>query len=266
MIKAVLCDMDGVIYRGSKLIDGAKEFVRFLQALAIKLVFISNISERSPQDLCKKLNSMGIDGIDASNFMTAALATAQFIKRQSPHAAVWVLGGDGLRSALRDAGMQILDMAAQQADYVVVGMSHDFDFKQLAKAAELISKGARFIGTNPDQADPTEFGSQPACGALLAAIATGSGKKPYIVGKPNPLMLSLATRGIQVHSEQALMIGDRMDTDIAAGMAAAMHTCLVLTGVTKKDELKQWAYKPDLVCDDLASDQLRHYLLNKHPQ
>ncbi|MFA9438716.1 HAD-IIA family hydrolase [Uliginosibacterium sp. sgz301328] len=249
MVKSVICDMDGVIYRGKQLIPGANDFVQRLLAAQTPFLFLTNNAEQTPLDLKIKLEQLGIQGVTTDNFITSAMATAMFLKQQKEHASAYVLGGGGLISALYNVGFS---MSESNPDYVVVAKSTMFNFDQLKKAVRLIDNGAKFIGTNPDMIDPIEGGNEPAAGTILAAISAATGKKPYIVGKPNALMMTLATRKLGVHAEEAVMIGDRMDTDIVGGMEAGMKTALVLSGVTTPEIMAHFPYKPDYVFNNVG--------------
>jgi len=249
MIKSIVSDMDGVIYRGKDLIDGAQDFVSRLLEQKIPFLFLTNNSEQTPIDLKYKLEKRGIQGLTEQNFITSAMATAMFLKMQKPGATAYVLGGGGLISEMYNVGFSISE---SNPDYVVVGKTENFSYGMMKTAVKLINNGARFIGTNPDMLDPTEDGDEPACGAILAAISAACGKQPYIVGKPNSLMMTLATKKLGVHAEDTLMIGDRMDTDILGGMQAGMQTCLVLSGVTQKENLLEYPYNPDFIFPSVA--------------
>ncbi|URA10099.1 HAD family hydrolase [Thermospira aquatica] len=244
MIRAVISDMDGVLYRGKNLIPGAKDFVTRLLERKTPFLFLTNNSEQTPIDLKRKLESLGIEGVREENFITSAMATAEFLRSQKPGATIYVIGGGGLASEMYRAGFSLSD---SHADYVVVGKTSTFNFEMLKKAVRLIEKGAKFIGTNPDVIDPAEEGIEPACGTLLAAIEAATGKKPYIVGKPNPMMMLVAKRHLGCHAAETLMVGDRMDTDIVGGMEAGMKTALVLSGVTTKEMINDFPYLPNYV-------------------
>lgn len=248
MIKNVISDMDGVIYRGKSIIPGAQDFIKRLHAADMPFLFLTNNSEQTPRDLLRKLCSMGIDGISEENFLTSAMATATFLKSQKANPSAFVIGGSGLTNELYKIGFSLTET---NPDYVIVGKTAGFNFELLKKAVNLIRNGAKFIGTNPDVIDPVESGIEPACGTLLSAIETASGKKPYIVGKPNPIMMLIAKQKLQAHARETLMIGDRMDTDILCGMEAGMKTCLVLSGVSCRETLKDFPYQPDYVCDTI---------------
>lgn len=249
MAKSILSDMDGVIYRGKKIIPGAKEFIDRMNQSGVKFLFLTNNSEQLPLDLLRKLEGMGIHGLTEDNFITSAMATASFLKTQKPGGSVYVVGGGGLVSELYRAGFSITE---HEPDYVVVGKTANFNFEMMKKAAILISRGAKFIATNPDTVDPAEEGFEPACGSILASIVTASGKKPYVVGKPNSLMMMIARKKLGAHSSETVMIGDRMDTDIVAGLEAGMTTCLVLSGVSTREIADQFPYRPDHIFENVG--------------
>lgn len=248
-MKHVISDMDGVIYRGKNLIPGARDFVNRMVSNGVKFLFLTNNSEQTPLDLKKKLERLGIEGITEGNFITSAMATALFLKRQKNSATVYVVGGGGLINELYNVGFSISE---NNPDYVVVGKTSSFNFEMMKKATNLIRKGAKFIGTNPDLVDPMEEGIEPACGSILAAIEQASGTKPYIVGKPNSLMMTIAIEQLGVHPDDTIMIGDRMDTDIVSGMEAGMTTCLVLSGVSDRGVLDDYPYSPDYVFENVG--------------
>lgn len=246
--------MDGVIYRGSQLIDGSQEFVSRLCESNTKFLFLTNNSEQTPLELRLKLEDRGISGVTENDFITSAMATAMFLKAQKPNATVYAIGGNGLMRELQAVGFSFSE---NNPDYVVVGKTSDFSFKMMKTAVRLIENGAKFIGTNPDVIDPTEDGFEPACGALLAGIEKACGVKPYIVGKPNSLMMTLATRKLGVHADNALMIGDRMDTDIIGGLEAGMKTILVLSGVSSRETVEKFPYRPDYIFDNVGDIDLQ---------
>lgn len=255
MAKSIISDMDGVIYRGKQLIPGAKDFVQNLLDTKTPFLFLTNNAEQTPLDLKLKLSGLGINGLTEDNFITAAMATAMFLKNQNQkqHATAYVVGGGGLINELYNVGFSISETSP---DYVVVAKCTSLSYEQLKKAVRFIDHGAKFIGTNPDMIDPVESGLEPAAGTLLAAISAATGKKPYIVGKPNSLMMMLAARKLGAHPEDCVMIGDRMDTDIVGGMEAGMKTVLVLSGVTTPELMAQFPYKPDHVLGSVAEFKL----------
>jgi len=253
-VRFVISDMDGVLYRGKELIPGAASFVSRLQTRGIPFLFLTNASEPTAADLSEKLASLGIPDLPPERFFTSGMASASFVASQQPGATVYVVGGDGLRHELTLAGLTVVDATIlkrnNHPDYVVVGKTVDFDFRMMKEALTALGRGARFVGTNPDLVDPVEDGLEPACGAILAGIERASGKRPYIVGKPNALMMQLALRRLHAHPEDTLMVGDRMDTDIVAGLEAGMSTCLVLSGVSTRDQVSDFPYRPDLVVEN----------------
>ena len=255
MATSVICDMDGVLYRGRDLIEGAQEFVDRLRREETPLLFLTNNSEQTPVDLRRKLEELGIQGVNEDNFITSAMATAMFLKQQQQGSTAYVVGGGGLASELYKVGFSISE---HQPDYVVVGKTAGVNFDMLRTAVRLIRQGARFIGTNPDVVDPTPEGVEPACGAILAAIERASDRKPYVVGKPNALMMTIATRKLGVRADETLMIGDRMDTDVVGGLEAGMKTCLVLSGVTSGEMVAQFPYRPDHIFNHPAMPTVVH--------
>jgi len=235
-----ICDMDGVIYHGNRILPGVKEFVNWMQRENKQFLFLTNSSEYSPRELQQKLARMGLD-IDESHFYTSALATAMFLKKQMPGCSAYVIGAPGLLNALYDAGVTMNDV---NPDYVVVGETSTYSFEKIQKAINLVLKGAKLIGTNPDITGPVENGINPATGALIAPIEIATGKKAYFVGKPNPLMLRHGLRKLNCHSQDIAFIGDRMDTDIIAGIESNVDTVLVLSGVTAIEDIENFPYCP----------------------
>ena len=224
--KGFICDMDGVIYHGNRLLPGVTEFVDWLQRENKSFLFLTNSSERSPLELQQKLARMGLE-IGEEHFYTSALATAKFIASQKPHASAYVIGAPGLVGALYEAGIVMNDV---DPDYVIAGETNTYNYQTILKAVDLINKGARLIATNSDLTGPSEQGIIPACRALVSPIELATGKTAYYVGKPNPLMMRTGLRLLGVHSHEAAMIGDRMDTDIVAGIETGLDTVLVLSG------------------------------------
>lgn len=246
--KGFICDMDGVIYHGNRLLPGVKEFVEWLYRENKQFLFLTNSSERSPRELQQKLARMGLD-VDESHFYTSALATAKFISEQAPGCSVYCIGAPGLFNALYGAGITINDV---DPDYVIVGETNTYNYDSVVKAIRLVNKGAKLIGTNTDLTGPSETGILPACRAMAAPIELATGKSAYYVGKPNPLMMRTGLRLLGVHSEEAAMIGDRMDTDIIAGIESGLDPILVLTGVTTPEVMEQFPYRPRLVLNGVG--------------
>ncbi|MFZ7131709.1 MAG: HAD-IIA family hydrolase [Eubacteriales bacterium] len=241
--KGYICDMDGVIYHGNRLLPGVIEFVYWLYAEDKNFLFLTNSSERSPIELKEKLNRLGLE-IDESHFYTSALATAKFLKDQCPGGSAYVIGEPGLMHALNHAGISMNDV---NPDYVIVGETRSYNYDSIIHAVKLVLKGAKLIGTNPDITGPTEDGIMPACRAFIAPISLATGKEAYYIGKPNPLMMRTGIKRLGVHSEDAVIIGDRMDTDIIAGIESGLTTFLVLSGVSSEDTVKDFPYRPDYI-------------------
>ena len=246
--KGFICDMDGVIYHGNKLLPGVKEFVDWLYRENKNFLFLTNSSERSPQELQQKLRRMGLD-VDENRFYTSALATARFLRHQSPGCSAYVIGGAGLIMALHDAGITMNDV---DPDYVIIGEGNSYNYENILRAVRLVLKGARLIGTNSDLTGPTEDGIVPACRAMIAPIEMATGQQAYFIGKPNPLMMRTGLRILGVHSEEAVMIGDRMDTDMVAGIETGLDTVLVLSGVTSLNDIKKFPYRPRIVLNGVG--------------
>ena len=246
--KGFICDMDGVIYHGNKLLPGVKEFVDWLYREEKNFLFLTNSSERSPKELQIKLARMGLE-VDESHFYTSALATAKFISSQAPGCSAYVIGGAGLVTALHDAGITMNDV---DPDYVIIGEGNTYNYENILKAVNLVMRGAKLIGTNSDLTGPAEDGIIPACRAMISPIEMATGQKAYFIGKPNPLMMRTGLRILGVHSEDAVMIGDRMDTDIVAGIETGLDTVLVLSGVTDHNEIKKFPYRPRLVLNGVG--------------
>ena len=240
--------MDGVIYHGNKILDGVADFVNWMIDNNKKFVFLTNSPERTPHELSMKLERMGLK-VSADHFYTSAMATAAFLKSQASDCTAYVIGEAALTKALYDQGIYMNDI---NPDYVVVGETRSYNFEKIEKAIELVNKGAKLIGANPDITGPTEKGVMPATGSLIAPIEIATGKKAYFVGKPNPLMLRHGLKKIGCHSEEIAFIGDRMDTDIIAGIESNVDTVLVLTGVTAISDIDKFPYRPKYILDSVA--------------
>lgn len=247
-VKNYITDMDGVLARGATLIPGAAEFIRKLQDRGVEYLVLTNNPLYTPRDLAHRLNSNGLE-IPAERLFTSAMATARFLQSQRPNGTAYVIGESGLTEAIHEVGYVITDIAPE---YVVLGETHTYNINQITKAIRLIVNGARFIATNPDTSGPSERGIVPACGAMAALIEKASGKAPFFVGKPNPLMMRTALNYLGVHSEDTIMVGDRMDTDIVAGVETGMETILVLSGVTSREMIEDYPYRPTHIVDSVA--------------
>ncbi len=238
-----LCDMDGVIYHGNRILPGVAEFVEWLKQNNKHFLFLTNSSERSPIELHQKLRRMGLD-VDPSHFYTSALATADFLANQRPGCSVYAIGEPGLINALYDKGISMNDI---NPDYVVVGETRNYNYESILRAVKLVNAGAKLIGTNPDMTGPSEQGIIPACRALVSPIELSTGVVAYYLGKPNPLMMKTGLKLLGVNTEEAVIVGDRMDTDIIAGIESEIETVLVLSGVTDEQVLKQFPYRPKYI-------------------
>lgn len=241
--KGFICDMDGVLYHGNTLLPGVREFHSWLIEHDKKYIFLTNSSERSPRELQQKLDRLGLD-VDESHFYTSALATAKFLKSQCPDGSIYVIGEPGLMNALYDVGFTMNNV---NPDYVVVGETRALNYEMIEHATLLVQNGAQLIGTNPDITAPTEKGIIPATRALISPIEMASGRKAYFLGKPNPLMMRIGLSMLGVDNEDACIVGDRMDTDIIAGIESEIDTILVLSGVTDIDSIQKYPYRPKYV-------------------
>ncbi|HET6485883.1 MAG TPA: HAD-IIA family hydrolase [Spirochaetia bacterium] len=246
--KNYLIDMDGVLVRGSTPVPGADGFLGRLKERALEYLVLTNNPQYTQNDLSYRLGSVGLP-IEPRRIFTSAMATASFLKSQESNRRVFVIGESGLTGPLHEAGFIITDI---DPAFVVLGETPSLSYQQITAAIRLISSGVRFIATNPDANGPGEGGTVPACGALAALIEKASGVSPFFVGKPNPLMMRTALNYLGVHSEHTVMIGDRMDTDIVAGVESGMETILVLSGVTARSEVARFPYRPASIQDSVA--------------
>ena len=243
-----LVDMDGVIYRGSELIPGAKDFIERLLEEHVPFLFLTNNSQRTRRDVAIKLTRMGID-ITERHVFTCAMATARFLAKQKPHGTAYVIGEGGLLQALHENGYAVVD---KSPDYVVVGEARTITLEMLERAVDLILGGAKLIGTNLDPNCPTSTGTRPGCGATLAYLEAATGKKAFSLGKPSPVMLRMARKELALTTSQTIMIGDTMETDILGGVQMGYRTVLVLSGGTQRSDLQNFAYCPGLVLRSVA--------------
>jgi NagD protein len=247
-IQSYLMDMDGVLVHEEHPIPGAEEFLKNLDDLGYSFLVLTNNSIYTQRDLSARLARSGID-VPAGSIWTSALATAQLLDEQRPGGSAYVVGEAGLTTALHEVGYVLTE---RDPDYVVLGETRTYSFESITRAIRLIKDGARFIATNPDPVGPSTAGVLPATGAVAALVTKATGAEPYYVGKPNPLMMRSALRTIEAHSGAAVMIGDRMDTDIVAGLEAGMETVLVLSGVTGPDQVERFPYRPTRVVQSIA--------------
>lgn len=247
-----LLDMDGVIYRGGEVIPGAIKFVRKLRETGTPFLFLTNNSQRTRRDMATKLNRMGIPATEDDVF-TCAMATARFLARQKPGGTAYVIGEGGLLNALHRNGYSVVE---DSPDYVVIGEGRAFTFEMIEKAVRLVERGAKLIATNLDPNCPTDNGIRPGCGAIVAMIERATGKQAFSLGKPSPLMMREARKQLNLSTDETVMVGDTMETDILGGVQLGYRTILVLSGGTKKSDLANFAYQPDLIVKDIGEIKL----------
>jgi len=243
-----IIDMDGVLYHGNKLLPGVIEFVEWLKNEDKKFLFLTNSSARSPRELREKLFRFGIEVIE-ERFYTSGLATASFLDSQKPGGSAYVIGESGLIHALYNVGYSMNEV---NPDYVVISETRDYNYDKIEHAVNLVLNGSKLIGTNPDVSGPVEKGIAPATKALISPVEIATGKKAYFIGKPNPYIMRHAISTIDCHSAESIIIGDRMDTDIIAGIESGIDTLLVLSGITHKEEIGKYAYRPTFILDGVA--------------
>src|SRR5437763_7236671 len=242
-------DMDGVLVHEERAIPGAERFIATLREREAPFLVLTNNSIYTRRDLAARLRASGLD-VPEEAIWTSALATARFLEDQRPGGTAFVIGEAGLTTALHSAGYTLTE---RDPDYVILGETRTYSFERISQAIRLIVGGARFIATNPDPTGPTPDGPLPATGAVAALISRATGVAPYFVGKPNPLMMRSALNAIDAHSETSAMVGDRMDTDVVSGLEAGMHTVLVLTGSTTREEAERYPFRPSRIVDSIAN-------------
>ena len=247
-IECWLTDMDGVLVHEGVALPGAAEVLQQWKDQGLRYLVLTNNSIYTPRDLAARLKATGLN-IDEDSIWTSALATADFLHSQKPKGTAYVLGEAGMTTALHEIGYIQTDV---NPDYVVLGETRNFNFDNLTKAIRLINAGSRFIATNPDATGPSADGPLPATGSVAALITKATGKEPYIVGKPNPMMFRSAMNKINAHSESTGMIGDRMDTDVVAGIEAGLHTVLVLTGIADDTEIAKYPFRPNEILNSIG--------------
>lgn len=243
-----LLDMDGVIYRGSRLVSGASDFIARLRTHGIPFRFLTNNSQRARRDVVLKLRRLGIE-TEENEVFTCAMATARFLASQKPNGTAYVIGEHGLAAALHLNGYAVVD---DDADFVVVGEGRTLTFEMIERGVRLVEKGARLIATNPDPNCPTDQGTRPGCGAIVAMIERATGVQAFSVGKPSPVMMRAARKEIGLRTDEIIMVGDTMETDILGAVQMGYRSVLVLSGGTRKQDLKDFAYQPDLIVDHIG--------------
>jgi NagD protein len=243
-----LIDMDGVLVHESRALPGAAEFLARLAERGRRFLVLTNNSIFTPRDLAARLARSGLS-VPEDSIWTSALATAGFVASQTPKGSAYVIGETGLTTALHEAGYTLTDT---HPDYVIIGETRTLSFTQITHAVRLVKAGARFIATNPDATSPSAEGPLPATGSVAAMVTKATGAQPYFVGKPNPMMFRSAMNRIQAHSESTVMVGDRMDTDVVAGIEAGLETILVLTGSTRAEDVARFPFRPTRVLNSIA--------------
>jgi NagD protein len=246
--KNYLIDMDGVLVHGTSIVPGADTFIERLKERGLEFLILTNNPQYTQKDLSSRLNSIGLS-VEPRRIFTSAMATASFLKSQKSNGKVFVIGESGLTGPLHEAGFILTDI---EPTYVVLGETHAYNIAHITTAIRLIQRGARFIATNPDASGPGDGGIVPACGAMAALIEKATGVSAFFIGKPNPLMMRTALNYLGVHSENTVMIGDRMETDMVAGVESGMETILVLSGVTRLDEMDRFPYQPARIAVSVA--------------
>ena len=247
-IRAWLMDMDGVLVHEEQAIPGADRFLARLRERELPFLVLTNNSIYTRRDLAARLRASGLE-VPEESIWTSALATARFLEHQRPGGSAYVIGEAGLTTALHGAGYTLTE---RDPDYVVLGETRTYSFERITRAIRLVAGGARFIATNPDATGPSTEGPLPATGSVAALISRATGVEPYFVGKPNPLMMRSALNALDTHSDGAAMVGDRMDTDVVSGLEAGMHTVLVLTGVTGRQEAERFPFRASRIVDSIA--------------
>ena len=245
--RGYLIDMDGVVYRGNKLIPGADRFIQILLEKEIPFLFVTNNSQRSRCDVVLKLTQMGID-VEIEHIFTCAISTARFLASQKPNGSAYVIGDAGLLTALHDHGYAINEV---DPDYVVVGEGRLLNFEVLEKALKLIIKGSKLIATNLDPNCPTDSGLRPGCGSTVSFLETASGRQAFSVGKPSPIMMRMARKELNLRTAEVTMIGDTMETDILGGLQMGYRTVLVYSGSMDPLDLEEYPYQPVLAISSL---------------
>ena len=247
-VRSWLMDMDGVLVREEHPIPGADRFLARLRELELPFLVLTNNSIYTRRDLAARLRNGGLE-VPEESIWTSALATATFLEHQRPGGSAFVIGEAGLTTALHQVGYTLTE---QSPDYVVLGETRTYSFERITRAIRLLRDGARFIATNPDPTGPSPDGPLPATGSVAALITRATGVDPYYVGKPNPLMMRSALNALDAHSETAALVGDRMDTDVVAGLEAGVEAVLVLTGVSTREETERFPYRPSRIVDSIA--------------
>ncbi|WP_010182164.1 HAD-IIA family hydrolase [Aquimarina agarilytica] len=256
MSKGFLIDMDGVIYSGNNAIPGAKEFITKLQEEKIPFLFMTNNSQRAAIDVVNKLKPMDIH-VKEENVYTSAMATAWFLSFMKPNGTAYVLGEGGLISSLHENGYS---MVTQNPDYVVIGEGRNFTLEMANKAVDMILSGAKLVATNLDPSPKKKGWDNLGITAIVRMIEEATGRTAFSVGKPSPVMMRAARKKLGLSTDETIVIGDTMDTDILGSIQMGYKTILTLSGITKKESLIKYAFEPDIVVNSLADVDLNELL------
>lgn len=263
--KGFLIDMDGVIYKGSEPIPGAVEFINGLRERGYPFLFLTNNSQRTNRDVCYKLRKMGFD-VNNEDIFTCAMATARYLASKKVHGTAYVIGEGGLLTELHNAGYSIVD---DHPDYVIIGEGRTIMLESVDKAINMIMGGAKLIATNLDPNCPVGSGKYRAgCGAFVAMLEFATGRQAFSVGKPSPVMMRMARKILGLSTDETIMIGDTMGTDILGAGSMGFTTVLTLSGVTSEKDLDQYGYSPDFIISsvkDLLDEVLFFRVLESQP-
>lgn len=253
-IKALIIDMDGVVWKADSPIGDLAATFRRIRERGLKFVFATNNSTKTSEQYVERLASFGVD-VEPWQIITSSQAAAGAIaKKFPPGTKVFMIGEDGIRKALEERGFEIVPVEnATQAQAVVMGIDRGINFQKASEATLLVRNGVPFYATNADKTFPTPRGEIPGSGAWLSIITTATGVEPIVAGKPFPFLMELSLEKLDVSKEEALVVGDRLETDIAAGQAVGCPCALVLSGVSTREEAEKWEPKIDIIAIDLAS-------------
>lgn len=243
-----LCDLDGVLWRDGAAIDGASRFLERLRSTRSPFLVLTNNSLFTPEELSDRLHGGGLE-VPPDELWTSALATARFVQRQRPHGSAYAVGEASLLAALKDVGYELNDV---DPDYVILGETQHYSFEALTTAVQLIERGAIFLATNPEPTGPSLRGSLPACGAVAALVQSATAVRPYFVGKPNALMIVEGLKSLHATAETTVLVGDRMETDVVAGVEAGLETVLVLSGVATREDVARFPCRPSRIVESIA--------------
>ncbi len=257
-----LIDMDGVIYRGSETIPGADIFIDTLLKEDIPFLFLTNNSRSTRRDLALKLRDIGIN-VSEKHIFTSAMATAQFLSCQKPKGTAYVLGEGGLVLALHECGYTTSE---RKPDYVVVGEGRTLTLEMVEKAIDFIIEGSKLVATNMDPPPKIKGWMKPGTGAIVAMLEEATGRKAFCVGKPSPIMMRAARKSLGLQTAETIMVGDTLQTDVLGGVQVGYKTILVLTGASKREDLRKYAFAPDMIVESVADISIPKLLEHEVPE